>query len=158
MKWTLGIRVLSLFFDSQADQPFNQAASGSGIEQMREKNTFYGVGPHVGLELGYHVADTGLTVLVRTDFTTDLGDVHQGFFTFSTTPGLSGVTRDSGRMDAPMITVQAGAGWQPPFWPTTRLFLGYQYEYWWRVGGELDTGARANLWEQGVVLQAALHF
>lgn len=37
MKWTLGIRVLSLFFDSQVDQSYNQAAAGSGIEQMRKR-------------------------------------------------------------------------------------------------------------------------
>jgi hypothetical protein len=162
-KWTIGVRTGSIFFDSRADQPFAQAAIGSGIFQKRETDNFCGVGPHAGLELAQHLANTGLTLVLRTDLATQLGRVHQGFFTLSTTPGpdgrpLGGETRVAHWVDAPMFKVQAGVGWQPPSYQQASVFLGYQYEYWWRVGAALDTNSRADLWDQGVVLQAALHF
>jgi hypothetical protein len=163
MKWTVGVRNLFLFFDSRADQPFAQAAAGSGIFQLRETNRLVGVGPHAGLELSRHVANTGLTLVLRTDSATSLSRIHQGFFTLSTAPGpdglpLSGETRVANWMGVPMINTQVGLGWQPPSYPAARLFLGYQYEYWWRIGGNLDTGARADLWDQGIVFQAAFRY
>jgi hypothetical protein len=163
LKWTVGLRTLFLFFDSQVDQPSIQAVSGRGIFQIRESNRLVGVGPHAGLELSRHLTDTGLSLLLRADFTTDLSRIHQGFFTLSTTPGpdgrpLAGETRVANWMDAPIINAQVGVSWQPGSNPSARFFLGYQYEYWWRTGGNVDTGARADLWDQGVVLQAAFRF
>jgi hypothetical protein len=61
-------------------------------------------------------------------------------------------------MGAPMLNAQVGVGWQPPCYPAARFFLGYQYEYWWRLGANLDTGSRADLWDQGIVLQAAFRY
>jgi hypothetical protein len=163
MRWTFGVRALFVFFDSQADQPFVQAAAGSGIFQMREGSHLSAVGPHAGLELTRCVGDTGLTLTLRTDFTTDLARVHETYLTRSTTLGpdgqpLAGVTADAHWWNTPIVNVQVGLGWQPPGWSAARFFLGYQYEHWWRVGGNLDTGARANLWDQGIVLQAAFRF
>jgi hypothetical protein len=163
MKWTFGIRTLLLFFDSHADQPFAQAAAGSGIVQMSETNHLVGVGPHAGLDLSRCVANTGLKLVVRTDFATSLSRIHQEFFTLSTMPGpdglpLAGTTHVANWMGSPMINTQVGVSWQPPSWPAARLFLGYQYEYWWRMGANLDTGARADLWDQGIVFQAAFRY
>lgn len=163
MKWTVGVRTLFLYFDSQSDQPSAQAAAGSGIVQMRETNRLAGVGPHAGLELSRRVEGTGWALMVRTDFTTDLSRLHQGYYTLSTTPEpdghpLAGATRVANWMDAPVINAQVGVHWQPPVYPAVSFFLGYQYEYWWRVGGNLDTGARADLWDQGIVLQGAFRF
>jgi hypothetical protein len=163
MRWLVGIEVLTLFFDSHLEQSPAQASAGSGLLDARESNRFVGVGPHVGLELARHVADTGLTFTFRTEFTTDLGRVHQGFFTRSTTTSpdgqpLTGETHVAAWMDAPILRTQAGVNWRPLPQPRASFFLGYQYEYWWRVGGDIDTGSRADLFDQGVVLEAALRF
>jgi hypothetical protein len=163
MKWTLGIQTLFLFFDSRADQLFDQAAAGSGIFQMRESNHFVGVGPHIGLELSRNVADTGLSLLMRADFTSNFGRLNQEFFTESTTLGpdgrpLAAQTHVANWLTAPTINAQVGIGWQPPSYPLVLFFLGYQYEYWWNVGKNLDTGSRADLWDQGIVLQATWRF
>src|SRR5262249_17814795 len=154
------------FFDSRSEQPFAQAAAGSGIFEMRETNRFVGVGPHAGLELARYFADTGLSLVFRTDFSSDWARIHEGFFTRATTlrpdgQPLAGETHNSYEGNPLILTGQVGMSWQPPAYPAARLFVGYQYEYWWRLAGNGNPGAtasRADMWDQGVVLQAALRF
>jgi hypothetical protein len=159
MNWMVGVRVLFLFFDSVAEQP----AGAAGLLPARESNSLAGAGPHAGLELARFLGDTGFSLVFRTDFTTDLVRVRQGFFTPSATEGTgggppAGESRVGNWMDAPIIRAQVGVCWRPPSAPAARVFLGYQYEYWWRAGTNLDTGSRADLWDQGLALQAAFRY
>jgi hypothetical protein len=165
MRWFFGARTRFLYFDTQANQPFAQAAAGSGIVQTRETNSFKGVGPHAGLELSHRLGDSGLAIHVATDFTTNwpAGRVKQGFFAQYTTTGpdgrfLAGESHDSNWIGSAVVQAQAGVSWQPPAYPDVRLFLGYQFEYWWNVGKNFDTGSSAELWDQGFLLQGCLRF
>jgi hypothetical protein len=167
MKWTVGVRTLFLFFDSRADQPSTQAATGSGIVQSGESNHVTGVGPHTGLALSRSVGDTGLALVLRSDFASVFGHIHERFFSVSTTPGpngqpLAGETGINYDGNVAILNAQVGVSWQPPAYPCARVFLGYQYEYWWRLSGngnpDADQGSRANLWDQGIVFQGAIHF
>ena len=66
MKWTVGLRILTLFSDSRAAQPFAQAAAGSGIVQTRDYINPVGFGPHAALELARRLGDSAaLAVPVR---------------------------------------------------------------------------------------------
>jgi hypothetical protein len=167
MKWTFGVRTLFVYLDSQTDQPFAQPAVGSGITQSRETNHFTGVGPHAGLELSHRIADTGLAFVFRTDFASVFGHIHQGFLTESTAIGsngqpLAGETGLNYDGNLAILNSQVGLSWQPQSYPCARFFVGYQYEYWWRVSGNgnaaADQGSRADLWDQGIVLQAGWRY
>jgi hypothetical protein len=163
MKWTFGLRVLTLFFDSRADQPFAQAAAGSGIFQAREYNNLVGLGPHAALELVRHLGASGWALCLNTDFSSEFNWSHQGFFTRSTTLGpagrpLAGESFVFFHQGTSIVNVQAGVTWQPSRSSATRLFLGYQYERWFALEGVVDSGSHGQLWDQGVVLQATIHF
>jgi hypothetical protein len=164
MKWTFGSRLLFVYFDSRADQSVPQSAAGSGVFEMRETNHLTGVGPHLGLELARHLATEGLTAVVRTDLATEFSRIRQGFFILSATPGppalaLGREAHDAVWMTPAVVSAQVGIAWQPPAHPCIRLFAGYQYEYWWNVGSNVtNANSRADLWNQGVVLQAAWRY
>jgi hypothetical protein len=165
MRWFLGVRTRFLYFDTQSTQPFAQAAAGTGIVQTRETNRFVGVGPHVGCELSRRLGDTGLSLHVTTDFTTNWpqGRVTQAFYADYTATGpdgrlLAGESHDAGNMGSAVVAAQAGVSWQPPDYPDLRLFLGYQFEYWFNVGKTFDFGSSADVWVQGFVLQASYNF
>src|SRR5262249_41448901 len=147
MKWTFGLRTLFLFFDSQADQPLDPATGGIGIVQRGESSSLSAVGPHAGLELSRHIPDTGLAVTLRSEGATNRGRIQERYFTLAT-PGsgggpLAGETRLAHFWNTPSLNVEAGLSWHSPFCSGAVLFLGYRYEYWWRVGGNLESGARA---------------
>jgi hypothetical protein len=166
MKWTIGVRAVYLYFDSRSAQPFDQAAAGSDVLQMRESNLLFGIGPHAALEVARRLADTGLALTFRTDLATDVSRIRQRYSTVSINPDdpslppLAGETRNVFWKDAPMFNVQVGVSWQSTSFPYARLFLGYQNEHWWNVGTDEThgTGARANLWDSGVVMQAAFRY
>ena len=163
MKWIVGIRTLFLFFDSQSVESFAEAAAGSGIFQMRESNNLWGMGVHTGLELSQRVPDTGISLVARGDITSYLGKLHQNFFTLSTTLGpdgepLAGETREENGIAAPIVSFQVGVNWQPESYKSLTVFLGYQYEYWWEVGNLIIGSSRADISDQGIVLEAAFRY
>jgi hypothetical protein len=165
MRWFVGARTVFLYFDTEVDQPFAQAAAGNGIVGARETNYYAAVGPHAGVELSRRLGDTGLTLCLSTDLTTawPLGRVTQAFSADYTTPGpdgrlLAGASHDAGNWTAAIVQAQAGVSWQPPAYPDFRLFLGYQFEYWFNVGKTFDFGSSADVWDQGFLLQAAYRF
>jgi hypothetical protein len=163
MKWRFGLRWADVYFDSRADEPFAAAAAGSGIFEMRTSNNFWGVGPHAGLELGHCFTESGLAVVGWVDAAILLGRIRQNFFEASTTLGpggqlLSGNTRLSVSQDVPTVNTFAGLRWQPPSYPNSYLFLGFQYEYWWNVGRNSSTTARGELSDQGILLRAEVNF
>jgi hypothetical protein len=163
MKWMFGLRYASVYFDSQAAQPFDQADAGTGILTQRVTNRYVGFGPHAGLELARRWPGTGLELAARVDLTTLLGRIRQGFFETTTDLGptgepLGGQDHQSGSQSVPVVNVRAGLTWQPPDRCFLRLFLGYEYEYWWNVGRNSNTGSRGEMSDQGVLLRAEVDF
>lgn len=167
MKWTLGIRSLFMFFDSQVNQSFGQAAVGNGIFQARNSNNLAGAGPHIGLETARRIGDSGWSFNFRTDFASVFEGSDVSFFTRSTTLGpngqpLFGETRHSGTQVAPILSLRLGLTWQPPRYSHSRFFLGYQYERFWALDRLPPTGnnppSLGQLWDQGLVLQAAFSY
>jgi hypothetical protein len=163
MKWTFGIRVLTLFFDSRFTQSFAQAAAGDAITVARVFNNYSAVGPHAALEMARHLGDSGWMLYFKGDFSTDFATIHQGFSTVSSTFGANGQALASqstqfGHQGTPILLFQTGLSWQPAQFSATRFFAGYQYERWFAVGRLTDQGSIDQLWDQGIVLQASYNF
>jgi hypothetical protein len=163
MKWRFGIRYADVFFDSQMVEPFSEAAVGSGIVASGAGNNFWGIGPHVGLELTRQFEQTGFALVGSVDGATLLGRIRQNFFEAFTSPGAAGAgqtghTRESGSQSVPIINTFVGVRWQPPRYPPIHFDAGYTYEYWWNAGRNSGTNSRGELSDQGVLLRAELNF
>jgi len=178
MKWRFGLRLESVYFDSNLAEPFNQAAAGVGVLgaqfpgqtnvfAAQTSNRFVGFGPHLGLELARRFDENGLSLQGRIDGWISLGRLRQGFGEQSTIAGpdgtpLSGTTVTNTSQAVPELEAEAGLRWEPPGWHHTYLFAGYQYQYWWNVGRNSDTfppaASRGEVNDQGVVLRAEFNF
>jgi len=170
MRWTVGPRFLILSFDSQVQQPFGQAAAGSGVLQERAFNNFWGVGPHGALQLARHLRrDPRWSLFLNADFATEFTDVHVGFRSTTIGPGgmpLATSVENKGHQGTPIINVQAGLAWQPSPASTTRFFLGYQYEHFWALnfvpgnGNFFDGNAPSlgQIEDQGIVIKATFRY
>jgi Legionella pneumophila major outer membrane protein precursor len=163
MRWRFGVRWADAFFDARALQPFAAAAAGTGIFETYASNNFWGVGPHMGLELARRWGSSGLAFVGRVDGATLLGRIRQNFSEVSTTLGanrqfLAGSTRQSVSQDVPMITAFLGLRWQPPSYASLGFSAGYEYEYWWNVGRNSSTSSRGELSDQGILLRAEFNF
>jgi hypothetical protein len=163
MKWRFGLRWANVYFDSRAVEPFDAAAAGSGVFEQRSSNSYWGIGPHAGLELSRRFQDSGLSLIGKVDGATLLGRIRQGFFETSTTAGpdgqlLTGTTRESGSQSVPMLNTFVGLRWDPPRNHKVHVLLGYEYEYWWNVGRDSATASRAAMFDQGVLLRAEFNY
>jgi hypothetical protein len=162
MKWRVGLRLASVYFDSRADEPFDVAAAGSMVFEQRDSDSWRGIGPHAGLELRRKLdCDGQWSVFARADFATMLGRQRQGFFEVSTNAGpdgqpLTGSNRASGSQDVPIAHVEVGVSWQP--YQEFFVFMGYQYEKWWDVGRLNLEGSHGYFYDHAIVLQAQLNF
>jgi hypothetical protein len=163
MRWRFGLRWADVFFDDRAVEPFAAAAAGTGIFDTHSSNNFWGIGPHMGLELVRRWECSGLALVGRVDGATLLGRIRQNFSEVSTTLGadgqlLAGNTRQSVSQDVPMINAFLGLRWQPPRYPFVGISAGYEYEYWWNVGRNSSTASRGELSDQGVLLRAEFNY
>jgi hypothetical protein len=163
MKWWFGLRFADAYFDSLAQEPFAAAAAGSGIFETRTSNNFWGLGPHMGLELSRRLGVSGLSLVGWADGATLLGRIRQNFFEELTATGanglpLTGNTRESVSQDVPILAAFIGLAWQPPRYPQLRLSAGYAYEYWWNVGRNSGTFSRAELSDQGILFRAEFNY
>jgi hypothetical protein len=160
----VGARYVSVYFDSQANEPFAEAAMGTTIYNQRTTNSFVGLGAAGALEVGRKLgnANWGLRASGLLDFAEPLGRVRQGYFASSTT-SASGTpqaaeTHISSSMTAPILTTQLGLSWQPPAYPTIRMFAGWQFEYWWDVGAELPFNTLGYFFINGITLRGEWNF
>ncbi len=164
MTWRFGHRYADVYFDSRADEAFAAAAAGSGVFERRVSDSFWGFGPHSGVDVDRCVKGTGLSFFASGDFWIDLGRIRQSFNEVTTTLGPGGLptteaTTGSSSQAVPVLNLQAGLRWRPPDYPNWEFFLGYEYEYWWNVGRFSATpDSRGELSDQGVVLRAAFNF
>jgi Legionella pneumophila major outer membrane protein precursor len=163
MRWSLGVRYMNMYFDSQEIEPFAEAAAGSGIFADGESNSYWGIGPDWGLELAKRLGDTGLSIDSRVNGAILLGRIVQSYFADSTTPAgggsfLGGQDRFSSSQAVPMFDAQLGLSWKKdPCAPLT-FFVGYDYEHWWNVGRESSIGTYGHMFDQGVILRVEYNF
>jgi hypothetical protein len=166
MKVYFGLRYVAVYFDSQGTEPFDEAAAGTGIFDARTTNSYWGIGPDVGLDLSRRLGQSGLSVLGHLDFSTQIGNVRQGFFASSTALVAEGLppeaqAHDSGTMPVGIGNARLGLNWQPPAYPNLCLFAGYQIEYWWNVGRRIPSGVPGpfgEFFDSGIVLQARFNY
>jgi hypothetical protein len=149
MKWCVGVRFADVFFDSSAV---------SATLSQGESNTFYGVGPHAGLEVQRHVGVAGLALFARADGSMVFGQVRQRFSETVAGPvGLMTVDdRPSHTQPVPYLALQTGVVWRPPQEQRLSVALGYTIERWWEIGELLTSppaGSHADLTVQGVYLR-----
>jgi hypothetical protein len=153
MKWSAGLRLLYVFFDSRADGP---AAGGTTFEQ-HESNWYGGFGPHVGLELDRQITDMGLSLVLRGGGGLYLGRLRQGFFEQAGAVGAGG-TNESVSQAVPSLATFVGVRWQPPGWEDVNFYFGYQYEHWWSIGKNNNTLSSGELNVQGIFARAEINF
>ena len=163
LKWTLGLRLASVFWDSQATEPFAAAAAGSGVFLSRVSNHFIGVGPRFGVDVTRHFEASGLSLVGRLHLADLIGRIRQDYTEGFTATGANGSplfasSPNSGSQSVPVLNAQFGLGWCPPSWKAAHLFVGYQYEHWWDVGQLGVLGSRGELIDQGIVFQAGLNY
>ncbi len=144
MKWRVGARVNTVFFDSRA--------AGAILEQ-RTSNHFWGVGAHLGLDLWRSLpAVPGLALFFRSEGgPAQLGKLRQRFEETLAAPGsprLSGETAITKVRESPFVNFQAGVSYLLPQagGRQLRFAAGYQLERWFYLeqadgfdsrGGEL---------------------
>jgi hypothetical protein len=163
MRWRFGLRYVSLFYDSQENDPFGEAAAGSGIFAQQNTNDFKGFGPHADVQVERILEESGFALVARIDGAALLGDTRQVFSEETTNvvpggPPLGGAVVLHNPQTVPVLNLQFGLGWEPPEYPHTHFFLGYEYEYWWNAA-RLSTGlSRGELSDQGILLRAEFNF
>jgi hypothetical protein len=164
MKWTTGLRLMSLFFDNAAARA-TQTAGAGGSTQASEFNNLFGLGPHAAVGLSRRLGDSGLSFFAWGDVATLFTYNQQGWLDRTIGPNgmpLPGETRAFGHQESPMINFRTGVVWQPSPASFTRVFLGYQYEYFWALNRVPSSGpnppSTGQLNNQGLVIQATLNY
>jgi Legionella pneumophila major outer membrane protein precursor len=160
MSWRAGLRYANIYFDSTLNQPFDQAAAGSGILSQHNSNSYWGIGPHAGWEVARRFDPYNLAFLIRLDGAMLIGRIKQDY-SETGVDGTNAQTHLSSSQAVPMLNGQVGARWQPR--PGLSVFAGYLYEYWWNVGrlsaqGQTLTPPRGELADQGIFLRAEWNF
>ena len=141
------------------------AAAGSGVFEQRFTNSYWGIGPHAGVELQREVEGTGLSFVSRIDVATLLGRIRQGFFEESTTLAPNGQFTERRNAVFPArrtcrssTSRSASPGVRPTDIPQAQLFVGYNYEHWWNVGKISNQGTAAELSVQEILLRLAINY
>lgn len=152
MRWLAGVRIAGVVFESDA--------TGLAVGQ-RTRNSFWGAGPHLGLEVWRRLGQSEVAAICRIEGATLLGEIHQTFdevfFDQAGVPVLGGATVVHQTQIVPTVTTQLGLGWTPA-WSChgLRFSGGYQFEKWWYVG---EIGAsRGELTMHGLFLRADFNF
>jgi hypothetical protein len=150
MKWKIGARLASVFFDSRA--------FGSFLEQ-RTSNDFRGAGPHLGLDLWRQIDGTYLAWFGRVETAAVLGNIKQSYEESVAQAGntvIGGAVTDRHTQTVPVLNLQTGLSWTPPGSRCLRFAAGYHFETWWYLG-EVNN-SHATLTDQGVFFRAELGF
>ncbi len=168
MDWRIGARLVYIYLDSQANQPFDAVtAAGSGILSQRVTTWHNGFGPHCGLELSSQLPYPGLMLVANCDLAGTIGRIKQGFYeTAVDVTGLpvSGSAFRSSSQPLANVIGRAGLAWCPPDWAMLQLFAGFEYDYWWEVGrlGALGienlVNPNATMWNRGIFLRAQVNW
>jgi hypothetical protein len=157
-----GLRYFNDYYDSQASEPFAEAAAGSTIFNQRSTNSSWSVGPHAEVDLRKRLNFWGLAIMSQLDLSEGWGRVRQNFSASSTT-SLSGapqsVVQSISTSDAiPLVFANLGLSWQPPALPNTYFFVGAQLDYFWNTGRTGNFNTLSYFFDSGLVLQAAINY
>lgn len=130
MKWRIGVRFASIFFDSQA--------VGPGLEE-RTSGSFSGVGPHAVLDLAWHRQELPEFALFgRVEGAAAMGEVNENFAqTIRSAAGpLAGAAlHEESEQAVPILHLQAGLRYCPDWGDRqVRFVAGYDFEQWWQIG------------------------
>lgn len=164
LRWRIGLRYLNAYFDSQANEPFAEAALGTTIYNQRTTNSTWALGPHAGVDVRRHLGFGGLAIVGFVDASDGWSFMRQNYFASSTTnafgfpqTGQLIVTNDSA---APVLTTRLGLNWQPPASPNLRMFIGGQWDYWWNIGrnSASATAATGYFFDSGFLLRGEWNF
>lgn len=160
VRWWGGARLGSVWFDSQAQ--------GSVLYQ-RVSNNIFGAGPHAGFEswivpCGGLAGVPGLGLFTRAEGAAVIGGnrfTRQEQFVAGF-PGLppfqvTGSFTDTSIQAVPVLSVDAGFSWDPPYTHHPLHFtLGYHFEGWWYLASTDTVDARLLL--QGVFVRCQMGF
>jgi hypothetical protein len=144
MKWRVGVRLATLFFDTEAS---------SSLLEQHESNHFAGAGPHLSLELWRPFWNRQAGVFVKVEGAGVLGTVDQRFEETVANPigvPAAGEIRQSQFMPTFTLSVQAGLDWTPT--DAWRFTAGYTYEQWWDA--TFVNNSRGDVLLQGIFLRA----
>jgi len=162
MRVRFGLRYINAYFDSQANEPFDEAAAGTTIFNQRTTNSVWVVGPHAGVDLRRRLGFWGLSVNGFVDMSEGWGRIRQNYFASSTTSasGLpqAGQASISTSDAVPVLTARLGLNWQPPACPNIHLFAGYQLDYWWNTGRMGNFTTFGYFFDSGIVLRGEWNF
>jgi hypothetical protein len=142
MRWRIGARIASNFFDSQAVSP---------LLEQRTSNYFVGGGPHAGVDLRWCLSDTGLALVGRIEGAILCGSSHDSYEeVFFGGPGGpdGGASRFPHVQVVPVLNVQAAVEWVPLASGQLHVSAGYTYERWWDYAG--TGGELSDMFTQGV--------
>lgn len=127
-RWEAGILLQAVFFDTQA-------LSAASFQQGR--NSFFGIGPQVGLTLT-RTLSPAWALFGRVEGALALGyNTTQSFLAITNDPVagiLSDIVTQQQSQPGPSFGVQAGVGWTPASFPASRFRAGYQLEQWYEFG------------------------
>jgi hypothetical protein len=162
MRIRFGLRYLNVYYDSQANEPFDEAAAGSTIFNQRTTDSTWVLGPHAGVDLRRRLSFWGLAILGFVDFSEGWGRVRQNYFASSTTSASgspqAGQESISTSVAVPVLTARLGLNWQPPSYPNIHLFAGYQLDYWWNIGRMGNFTTFGYFFDSGILLRGEWNF
>jgi hypothetical protein len=161
MRWTVGVRLTVLYFDSRTELAVPDSLGGGSSDQ-RFSNHYLGAGPHVGLELLRRFGASGLALYSQLEGAYTWGHIGQTFSELVPTGTplgtVGGVAHDTITQGVGIVGVRSGLRWTPPAYPALQCYLGYQFEYWSQAGRDDNTGSRGEFTENGFFLRADFHF
>jgi hypothetical protein len=153
LRFNVGIRVATIFFDAQRD--FGPLGNAAGVLSESASNYFAGFGPEAGAQFWQEFSIPGLAFFGRVSGADIFGNIHQNF---SQTTVAAGLASDSLRhqVSVPMLTLQAGLMYTPPGWNYSRFLAGYIWEEFWQIG-RIDPN-NGDLLNRGFFLRAEINF
>jgi hypothetical protein len=161
MRWKIGARLASVFFDSRADLVIAPIVFGGGFSDIHASNSFLGAGPHAGLELTRRLPLPGVSLFGKVEAASLLGQITQNFSERFCYPALNhyeigGATHLTHSQAVPVLNAQLGVNWTPPNWQHVHFSIGYEYEHWWSLGKVGDSAAELS--DQGLFLRSEFNY
>jgi hypothetical protein len=162
MRWTAGARMAFIYFDSKLS--FQNVAPNPGdVLVQLETNHSQLYGFHGLLDLSRKTCVPGLAILGRLDGSGLFGRMSETFAeqlspTADGSVPVYAATSFSRTLGSFGIAVDVGLSYTVPCWNNSRLLIGYHYETIWEIARVGETGARAQVNIQGLLLRGEFNF